>query len=94
MEEERTRRASVLALLRASLRFFAAQDPHVGFYGAFGYDVVRQLEDIRTVLKRSERQRDVRGGGAVLTSRSDRALFSRRIARCGPLDGVVHENRI
>lgn len=43
-EEQRTRRRSSFAILRALLRALPQNLPHLGLYGAFGYDLVRQIE--------------------------------------------------
>lgn len=44
-EEERTRRRSSFTVLRAMLAALPdAVNPHLGLYGAFGYDLVRQIE--------------------------------------------------
>jgi len=59
-EEERSRQPSVFSVLRAILGCFAApEDPHLGLYGAFGYDLALQFEPVRTRLKRPEHQRDL-----------------------------------
>ena len=46
-EDQRTRRASVMSLVRALVATFAsAADPMLGLYGAFAYDLVFQMEDL------------------------------------------------
>ncbi len=48
-EEERSRQPSVFSVLRALNELFACEDPtagNLGLYGAFGYDLVMQFEDI------------------------------------------------
>ena len=59
-EEERSRQPSVFSLLRALLDLFRhADEPHLGLYGAFGYDLAFQFEPIRLRLTRSADQRDL-----------------------------------
>ncbi|MDD9934371.1 MAG: anthranilate synthase component I [Myxococcales bacterium] len=60
-EEERTRQPSLLSLLRALREFFASpEDRHLGFYGAFGYDLVFTLDAALTMDKaREPDQRDL-----------------------------------
>ena len=46
-EEERLRRPTLLSVLRAALGAFAsAEEPFLGFYGAFGYDLAFQFEPV------------------------------------------------
>lgn len=48
-EEERSRQPSIFSVLRALSSLFETKDPlakHLGLYGAFGYDLVLQFEDI------------------------------------------------
>jgi anthranilate synthase len=59
-EEERSRQPSVFSVLRALVRLFAsAEDRHLGFYGAFGYDLVFQFEPMPLRLPRPADQRDL-----------------------------------
>ena len=59
-EEERSRQPSVFSVLRALLGLFAApEDPLLGLYGAFGYDLAFQFEPIRMRLERPDDQRDL-----------------------------------
>jgi anthranilate synthase len=59
-EEDRTRQPSVLTIVRALRELFASpMDPHLGLYGAFGYDIGFQLEPIRLHLRRPSGQRDL-----------------------------------
>ncbi|BBK37859.1 anthranilate synthase component I [Allostella sp. ATCC 35155] len=59
-EEERTRRPSVFGVLRALIDAFGApEDGHLGLYGAFGYDLVFQLEDLVRRRPREADQRDL-----------------------------------
>src|SRR5215510_3962561 len=60
VEEERSRQPSVFSLLRALGALFRHQDePHLGLYGAFGYDLAFQFEPIRLRLERPADQRDL-----------------------------------
>jgi anthranilate synthase len=59
-EEERSRQPSVFSLLRALIDlFFHEDEPHLGLYGAFGYDLAFQFEPMRLRLERSPAQRDL-----------------------------------
>jgi anthranilate synthase len=59
-EEERSRQPSVFSVLRALVDlFFHPGEPHLGLYGAFGYDLAFQFEPIRLRLPRPSRQRDL-----------------------------------
>jgi len=59
-EEERSRQPSVFSVVRAVLELFASEeDPHLGLYGAFGYDLAFQFEPIALHLPRPEDQRDL-----------------------------------
>src|SRR6201989_2291908 len=42
-EEERSRRPTVFTALREIVAAFGGQDPHLGLYGAFGYDLAFQF---------------------------------------------------
>ncbi|MDO5053414.1 MAG: anthranilate synthase component I [Pseudoclavibacter sp.] len=46
-EEQRTRRRSSFSVLRALIAALPDDPPHLGLYGAFGYDLVRQIEALR-----------------------------------------------
>ena len=53
-EEDRSRQPSVFSLLRALIDLFRhAEEPHLGLYGAFGYDLAFQFEPIRPQLDRT-----------------------------------------
>lgn len=57
-EEERSRQPSLFSLLRALVDLFGSdQDSHLGFYGAFGYDLGLQFEPVK---RRHERPEDLR----------------------------------
>lgn len=59
-EEERSKQPSVFSVLRALVELFGSpEDPHLGLYGAFGYDLAFQFEPLRLCLERPARQRDV-----------------------------------
>jgi anthranilate synthase len=59
-EEERSRQSSVFSVLRGLIALFAAEDePHLGLYGAFGYDLAFQFEPIKLRLERPGAQRDL-----------------------------------
>ncbi|HHZ08548.1 MAG TPA: anthranilate synthase [Rhizobiales bacterium] len=59
-EEERSRVPSVFTVLRAIVALFrTAEDPNLGLYGAFGYDLAFQFDPVDYVLKRKESQRDL-----------------------------------
>jgi anthranilate synthase len=57
-EEERSRRPTVFSALREIAAAFGCADPHLGLYGAFGYDLAFQFEPVRL---RMDRPRDQRG---------------------------------
>jgi anthranilate synthase len=60
VEEERSRQPSVFSLVRALVGLFRHPDePHLGLYGAFGYDLAFQFEPIRLRLPRPADQRDL-----------------------------------
>jgi len=59
-EEQRSRQSSVFSVLRALIALFkSAEDEHLGFYGAFGYDLVFQFEPTTLRLPRADDQRDL-----------------------------------
>ncbi|MCO5974022.1 anthranilate synthase component I [Actinoallomurus soli] len=58
-EEERSRRPTVFTALRAVTDLFRGEDPHLGLYGAFGYDLAFQFEPIRLNIDRPADQRDL-----------------------------------
>ncbi|QKW36038.1 anthranilate synthase component I [Actinomadura sp. NAK00032] len=58
-EEERSRQPTVFTALRAVVGLFGCADPHLGLYGAFGYDLSLQFEPLRTRLERPDDQRDL-----------------------------------
>jgi anthranilate synthase len=59
-EDQRTRRASVMSLVRDMVaQLFASDDSMLGLYGAFAYDLVFQIEDLRQKREREADQRDI-----------------------------------
>ncbi len=59
-EEQRSRRPSLLSILRAAINYFqSSEDPHLGFYGAFGYDLTFQFAPIVLRQERDAAQRDL-----------------------------------
>ncbi len=59
-EEQRTRRASIMSLVRAIVAALSFGDePLLGLYGAFGYDLVFQVEDLVQKRTREADQRDI-----------------------------------
>jgi anthranilate synthase len=58
-EEERSRRPTVFTALREITGAFGCEDPHLGLYGAFGYDLAFQFEPVRRRLERPASQRDL-----------------------------------
>ncbi|HEY0331048.1 MAG TPA: anthranilate synthase component I [Rhodopseudomonas sp.] len=59
-EDQRTRRASMMSLVRALVAAFASPaDPMLGLFGAFAYDLVFQFEDLKQKRAREADQRDI-----------------------------------
>ncbi|MDN3274049.1 anthranilate synthase component I [Frankia sp. RB7] len=59
-EDQRTRRASVMSLVRDLVAVFSANDDGLlGLFGAFAYDLVFQIEDIVQKRPREKDQRDI-----------------------------------
>ena len=59
-EEERSHQPSIFSLLRLILAFFKAEEePYLGLYGAFGYDLIFQFETITRHQTRTTTQRDM-----------------------------------
>lgn len=59
-EDQRTRRASVMSLVRDLVAAFSANDDGLlGLFGAFAYDLVFQIEDLVQKRARESDQRDV-----------------------------------
>ena len=59
-EEQRSRQWSVFSVLRRLVElFFSAEDRNLGLYGAFGYDLAFQFENVECVLPRGPEKRDL-----------------------------------
>src|ERR1700761_8629990 len=59
-EDQRTRRASVMSLVRDLVAALGANDdPMLGLFGAFAYDLVFQIEDLVQKRARESDQRDI-----------------------------------
>ncbi|MGL5873598.1 MAG: anthranilate synthase [Xenococcaceae cyanobacterium] len=59
-EEERSRQPSVFSVVREIISVFESdEDEQLGLYGAFGYDLVFQFEQMSKRLKRADNQRDL-----------------------------------
>lgn len=59
-EDQRTRRASVMSLVRDLVAAFSANDDGLlGLFGAFAYDLVFQIEDLVQKRARENDQRDI-----------------------------------
>ncbi len=59
-EDQRTRRASVMSLVRALVAAFGSSaDSLLGLFGAFAYDLVFQMEDLVQKRARESDQRDI-----------------------------------
>jgi anthranilate synthase len=59
-EDQRTRRASIMSLVRDVIAAFAAPDDSLlGLFGAFAYDLVFQIEDLKQKRARETDQRDI-----------------------------------
>lgn len=53
-EEQRSRQPSLFTALRSLLSTLTCDDPYLGFYGAFGYDLVFQFEPITLRQQRAD----------------------------------------
>jgi anthranilate synthase len=58
-EEDRSRRPTVFSALREVIAAMAGNDPHLGLYGAFGYDLAFQFEPVELRRQRPGEQRDL-----------------------------------
>jgi anthranilate synthase len=59
-EEQRSRQPTVFSALRAlTSHFKSSEDSFLGLFGAFGYDLTFQFEDIDRLQRRSESDRDL-----------------------------------
>ena len=58
-EEDRSRRPTVFSAVREVVAAMAGSDPHLGLYGAFGYDLAFQFEPVELRRQRPGEQRDL-----------------------------------
>lgn len=59
-EEQRSRQPSIFSVLRSIIETMSSkEDAHLGFYGAFGYDLTFQFDPIKFHLPRDPSQRDL-----------------------------------
>lgn len=58
-EEERSRQPSVFTLIRVLLTLFKSEEPYLGLYGAFGFDLIHQFETLARKQTRDPEQRDM-----------------------------------
>ncbi len=58
-EEDRSRRPTVFSALREVIADLACEDPHLGLYGAFGYDLAFQFEPVELRHQRPSEGRDL-----------------------------------
>jgi anthranilate synthase len=58
-EEDRSKRPTVFTAVREVMAAFAGDDPHLGLYGAFGYDLAFQFEPVALRRGRPAGQRDL-----------------------------------
>ncbi len=60
LEEERSKKPSVFSVIRSLIDFFrSANEPYLGLYGAFGYDLIFQFESIAKKQTRSDKDKDM-----------------------------------
>lgn len=59
-EEERSKQPSIFSVVRIVTELFKSEeDSHLGLYGAFGYDLAFQFENVKLHQKRDTEQRDL-----------------------------------
>lgn len=59
-EEERSHQPSVFSVIRMLLDFFKTEeDSYLGLYGAFGFDLIHQFEELKRCKSRDKTQRDM-----------------------------------
>lgn len=59
-EEDRSHQPSVFSIIRLILAFFKSdEDPHLGLYGAFGFDLIYQFEELERHKDRDFTQREM-----------------------------------
>jgi len=83
-EEERSKQNSLFSVVRALIDLWSVDtdtDPQLGLYGAFGYDLTFQFEDIKRAHKRDPEQRDV-----VLYIPDSILIQDKQAATCWRLD--------
>ena len=59
-EELRSKQPTLFSVVRALIDFFRSpEDPHLGLYGAFGYELAFQFDPIRLAMPRDETERNL-----------------------------------
>ena len=59
-EEDRSRQPSVFSIIRLLLSLFKAdEEPYLGLYGSFGFDLIQQFENLKQHKARDNSQRDM-----------------------------------
>lgn len=59
-EEDRSKQNSIFSIIRNIIELWSSdEDPQLGLYGSFGYDLTFQFESIKLKHKRDENQRDL-----------------------------------
>ena len=58
-EELRSKQPTVFSVVRTLIEFFRSEDPYLGLYGAFGYELAFQFESVVKRLERDPEQRDL-----------------------------------
>ncbi|HEU5128014.1 MAG TPA: chorismate-binding protein, partial [Glycomyces sp.] len=58
-EEQRSKQPTAFTALRVLLEALACDDPYLGFWGAFGYDLAYQFEPVALAKERAADQRDL-----------------------------------
>lgn len=59
-EEERSLQPSIFSVVRALIAFFRCEsEPYLGFYGAFGFDLIHQFETLTLHQPRNDSQREM-----------------------------------
>lgn len=58
-EEDRTKQPSIFTLLRQIQRLFRTDDAFLGLYGAFGFDLIHQFEQLPLYKKRDKNHTDL-----------------------------------
>ena len=90
-EERRSRQPSVFSVLRALIGLFTSvQDQHLGFYGAFGYDLVFQFEPMR--LRRSSGKRS--SLWRISPARRSADVLSTVVAASAPSVSAIGSNKM